>query len=138
MTTKFEHYYYGHTIINAVVNTNSIIAYLYNHTFLSRLLDPKTKAKTKITDKCTHEELTALVSSDQLLKQYGGDLEEVDYFWPPYEPNDKYDVDDSKLSTQHDEAKSEVNLDEATEHHTYNDHTFGRASLKTFNSKNRS
>lgn len=99
----FTNFEYSHTLANVAVHVNFLIRGLWF--IISPFLDPSTKKKTILSGNNTHDELKNRVHPNQLLKRYGGELEDVMYYWPPYEVSNDYGIEESKLK-QNDEELS--------------------------------
>ena len=60
-------------------------------------IDEVVKSKIKLASENTNEELVKMVHLEQLQEKYRGEAHDVEMFWPPYSPSDKFGVDPFKI-----------------------------------------
>ena len=89
-----KHHFYSRALKNFVLHTSIAIRSLWF--IISPFVEKKTRYKTTLSGNNTHDEILELASPKQLLKRYGGDLEDVKYYWPPYEASNDYGFEEFK------------------------------------------
>lgn len=67
-----------------IVNATTLLKFLWG--IIANFMDPNTKAKMQVFSTNNPKELTSLMMPSQLLKEYGGEADPPETYWPPVFP----------------------------------------------------
>jgi len=107
-----------------ILNTTYGLRILYK--FISPFLDERAKSKIKLVKGGRDEELINFFHPSQLESKFGGEAEDVEYYWPPYQASKEYG-EDQTMFTLDGEENSAIDEESAS------DNANNRSSLQQYN-----